>query len=229
MKPKLSESQEDYLKHIFLLSEKGEPPVSALEISEHLKVKPASVTNMLKKLSELKLIEYKPYYGAELTRSGELVALEVLRHHRLLELYLSEILGFGWEEVHDEAEKLEHFISERLEARIAEKLGHPTHDPHGDPIPTVDLELPDGPVRHPLTHLKEGQVGVISRVTTQDTDSLNMLSRLNLTLKARIKLITLERNGARIQVGDDRFLLPLELASKICIETDTNSKPTETK
>ncbi len=219
MTPKLTESQEDYLKKIFLLSEKHDNPVSALDISEHLKVKPASVTNMLKKLSELNLVDYKPYYGARLTRAGELVALEVLRHHRLLELYLSEILGFGWEEVHEEAEKLEHVISERLEAKIAEKLGHPTHDPHGDPIPSADLELPDDSHRYPLTRLKVGQKGFISRVTTQDTDSLNMLSRLNLTLKAQLEIIGQERNGVRVEVEQDRFLLPLELASKIWVET----------
>ncbi|AXJ00209.1 iron (metal) dependent repressor, DtxR family [Cyclonatronum proteinivorum] len=218
MKPKLSESQEDYLKHIFLLSEHHDELVSALQLAEHLGVKPASVTNMLKKLADLKLIEYKPYYGVRLSRAGELVALEVLRHHRLLELYLSEILGFGWEEVHEEAERLEHVISERLEARIAEKLGHPTHDPHGDPIPTVDLELPDSPARYALTSLKPGQQGLIARVRTQDTGTLNMLSRLGLTIGVAVKVLDAGRDGVRIDTNGDTFLLPEDLASKILIE-----------
>ncbi|MCC5933527.1 MAG: metal-dependent transcriptional regulator [Candidatus Cyclonatronum sp.] len=218
MKPKLSEAQEDYLKHIFLLSEHNDELVSALLLAEHLQVKPASVTNMLKKLAELNLIDYKPYYGARLTRAGELVALEVLRHHRLLELYLSEILGFGWEEVHEEAERLEHVISERLEARIAEKLGHPTHDPHGDPIPTVDLQLPESPARFSLTSLKPEQQGSVARVRTQDSGTLNMLSRLNLTLGAQLRVLSVERDGIRIETDGDTFLLPADLASKILIE-----------
>lgn len=221
MKPKLSEAQEDYLKQIFLLSEHHSELVSALQLAEHLQVKPASVTNMLKKLADLNLIDYKPYYGVRLTRAGELVALEVLRHHRLLELYLSEILGFGWEEVHEEAERLEHVISERLEARIAEKLGHPTHDPHGDPIPSVDLELPDSPARFALTNLKNGQQGVIARVRTQDTGTLNMLTRLNLTLGASLQMLSKERDGIRISTEGDTFLLPADLASKILIELNS--------
>jgi len=222
MKPKLTEAQEDYLKHIFLLGEHTTELVSALALSEHLAVKPASVTNMLKKLAQLNLVDYTPYHGSRLTKSGELVALEVLRHHRLLELYLSEILGFGWEEVHDEAERLEHVISERLEARIAEKLGHPTHDPHGDPIPTVDLELPKSPDRVPLTALKAGQIGRISRVKSQDTGTLNMLSKLNLTLNTPVTIMAQERDGVRVEVAEDRFLLPIDLATKIMIELNTN-------
>jgi len=219
MKAKLTESQEDYLKQIYLLTEQDNELVSTVALSDKLKLKPASITNMLKKLSDLHLIEYQPYQGVRLSESGRLVALEVLRHHRLVELYLSEILGFGWDEVHEEAEKLEHVISERLEARISEKLGHPTHDPHGDPIPSVDLKLPDGPAITPLTHLTSGSNGVISRVTTQDSDALNMLSRLNLTLNATVEILESERNGVRIQTENDRFLLPIELASKIWIKT----------
>lgn len=220
MKPELSESQENYLKLIFQLSEtlEEEQMVSALDLAGELEVKPASVTNMLKRLAGLKLIDYKPYYGARLTSSGEMIALEVLRHHRLLELYLSEVLGFGWEEVHDEAERLEHVISEQLEAKIAEKLGHPTHDPHGDPIPSVELELPENSHRRLLTSLESGTACRIARVTAQDSDTLNMLSRLNLVLKAELHIINQERSGVRLQVQQDRFLLPVELASKIWVE-----------
>ncbi|MFW6347350.1 MAG: metal-dependent transcriptional regulator [Cyclonatronaceae bacterium] len=220
MKPELSESQENYLKLIFQLSEPLEPHemVSALDMAGHLEVKPASVTNMLKRLAGLKLIDYKPYYGARLTASGEMVALEILRHHRLLELYLSEVLGFGWEEVHEEAERLEHVISEQLEAKIAEKLGHPTHDPHGDPIPSAELELPESTPRRRLTSLAGGTQCRIARVTAQDSDTLNMLSRLNLVLKAELYIINQQHSGVRLEVQQDRFLLPAELASKIWVE-----------
>lgn len=218
MRVKLSESQEDYLKQIYLLTERTDSTVSTVELANHLDLKPASITNMLKKLSEMKLIDYTPYQGVKLLESGRMVALEILRHHRLLELYLSEILGFGWDEVHEEAEKLEHFISERLEARIAEKLGHPTHDPHGDPIPTVDLELPDGPNIVPVIATVKSTVGKIARVTTQDSDALNMLSRLGLTLKKEIEVIESDNNGVRIRIDGERFLIPNELAAKIWIE-----------
>lgn len=220
MKAELSEAQENYLKLIFQLSETLETGemVSALDIAAHLDVKPASVTNMLKRLAGLKLIEYKPYYGVRLTSSGEMVALEVLRHHRLLELYLAEVLGFGWEEVHDEAERLEHVISEQLEAKIAERLGHPTHDPHGDPIPSAELELPAARPRKLLTSVAAGAECRIARVMAQDSDTLNMLSRLNLVLHAELLIIKQERSGVRLQIQEDRFLLPVELASKIWVE-----------
>lgn len=214
---KLSESQEDYLKYIYKLGENGKA-VSTVTLSDELSVKPASVTNMLKKLAEMKLLIHQPYKGVHLTDAGEKIALEILRHHRLLELYLAEVLGYGWEEVHDEAERLEHVISETFEAKIAEMLGHPQHDPHGDPIPTSDLELPDGPSLEALNHLKTGEEGLIKRVTSQDTDVLNMLTRLELIIDSRVKVIDHEKQGIRVQVNGNRYLLPVILATKIWIE-----------
>ncbi len=143
-RPPLSEAQEDYLKQLLLLEEALGSPVSTQALAERLGVKPPSVTGMLKKLSALGLVAHAPYRGARLTEAGRRVALEVLRHHRLLETYLHQALGYGWEEVHQEAERLEHVISEDLEERIAEALGHPPFDPHGDPIPTRELALPQG-------------------------------------------------------------------------------------
>lgn len=148
----LSEAQEDYLKQVLLLGS-GEGmgrledtlPVSTQSLADRMQVKPASVTGMLKKLAELGLVEYEAYRGVRLTEAGYKVALEVLRHHRLIEAYLHQALGYGWEEVHAEAEKLEHHISEAFEQRIAEWLGHPSHDPHGDVIPSAALELPHHP------------------------------------------------------------------------------------
>lgn len=214
---KLSESQEDYLKQIYILTGNGKP-VATLRLAEVLDVKPASVTNMLKKLADSGMVVYEPYRGAGLTDTGRRVALEILRHHRLLELYLSEILGYGWEDVHEEAERLEHVISEQFEQKIAEALGHPTHDPHGDPIPDVHLELPEGPPLHPLHHLAVESEGYIRRVTAQDKDELNMLSKLNLILNSFIRVVAQEKNGVRVQTDTEQYLLPQTMASHIWME-----------
>lgn len=140
--PRITPSMEDYLRAIYLLQQQhGEVTTSAL--SEQLGgFKPGSVTGMIKKLAELELVDYTPYQGVRLTAAGQKIALEVIRHHRLLELYLVQALGYSWDEVHEEADALEHYISEKLEARIAAHLGQPTFDPHGDPIPDEDGVLP---------------------------------------------------------------------------------------
>jgi DtxR family Mn-dependent transcriptional regulator len=139
----LSQTAEDYLKEIYKLQqEQGRATTSAL--AERVGVSPPSATAMLKKLAELKLLRHEPYRGVVLTTAGEKAAIEVIRHHRLLEQYLSETLGMPVDEVHAEADRLEHALSEELEARIDESLGFPTHDPHGDPIPGADLTWPDG-------------------------------------------------------------------------------------
>ena len=134
---------QDYLKAIYTLG-RTQPQVTTSLLAEHLGFKPASVTGMLKTMADLRLVAYTPYHGVELTPTGEQIALEMVRHHRLLELYLVEALGYSWDEVHDEAERLEHHISEKLEARIAAHLGELAFDPHGDPIPTLEGQLPAG-------------------------------------------------------------------------------------
>jgi DtxR family Mn-dependent transcriptional regulator len=137
----LSESIQDYLKSIYKLqSAEGHVTIGAL--AKDQSVSPASASAMVKKLAALDLVEHEPYRGASLTAAGERVALEVIRHHRLLELYLAETLGLHLDDVHDEADRLEHVISEELEARIDRALGFPTHDPHGDPIPDANLQWP---------------------------------------------------------------------------------------
>src|SRR2546423_813075 len=138
---RLSESIQDYLKSVYKL-QVAEGRVSIGALAKDLSVSPASASAMVKKLTALELLEHEKYRGARLTASGEQVAVEVIRHHRLLELYLAETLGVDVEDVHDEADRLEHVISEELEARIDRALGFPTHDPHGDPIPNADLEWP---------------------------------------------------------------------------------------
>lgn len=214
---KLSEAQEDYLKHIYQLGERHGSVTTQL-IADHLRVKPASVTGMIKKLAELHLLEHKPYYGVTLTESGTKVAVEILRHHRLLELYLSEVLGYSWDEIHEEAEKLEHHISEKFEARIAEKLGHPTHDPHGDPIPNLDLTFPDSPTLTPVMTLAPESTATIRRVRTQDKDALALLSKLDLVIGATLHVLEVTKDAVRLESGGSRLLVPASLAEQILVE-----------
>src|SRR5256714_5989805 len=141
MKPALTEAIQDYLRAVYLLGEQGER-VAVTALAKRLHVSPASASAMVKKLAALELAEHAPYRGVTLSPAGERVALEVIRHHRLLELYLAETLGLHVDAVHDEADKLEHVLSEELEERIDRALGFPTHDPHGDPIPNRNLEWP---------------------------------------------------------------------------------------
>jgi DtxR family Mn-dependent transcriptional regulator len=139
--PALTDSIQDYLKEIYKLERAG-GAVSTSALAAAQRVAPASASAMVKKLAALELVQHTPYHGVELTAAGEQVAVEVIRHHRLLELYLAETLGVDVDDVHDEADRLEHVLSEELEQRIDKALGFPTHDPHGDPIPNADLEWP---------------------------------------------------------------------------------------
>ena len=174
----LTAAHEDYLKAVYVLhSTGGEVTNSAL--AGYMEVSPASATNMMKKLAELDLVLYEPYQSIQLTEAGERVALEVLRHHRLLELYLYNKLNLPWELVHAEAEKLEHVISEALEDAIAEALGNPTVDPHGDPIPTKDGRVEQiGGV--PLTKVAIRRPQRILRVLNQDAERLAYLGAMHL-------------------------------------------------
>ncbi|WP_018465710.1 manganese-dependent transcriptional regulator MntR [Calidithermus timidus] len=224
-RPVLSEAQEDYLKQILLLGSApdGSSPlehttaVSTQELADRMEVKPASVTGMLKKLAELALVEYEAYKGVRLTEAGYKVALEVLRHHRLLETYLHQALGYGWEEVHAEAERLEHHISEAFEKRIAEWLGHPSHDPHGDPIPTAELRLPEGAPTRRLAALEPAQRGSVVRVGTQDQDALNLFAHLGLRPGAQVEVLEHLPEGVRVRVAGERYLLPIALAQVVWI------------
>lgn len=214
-RPPLTEAQEDYLKHLFLLEEALGGPVPTQALAERLSVKPPSVTEMLKKLKALGLLEHEPYRGARLTERGRRVALEVLRHHRLLEAYLHQALGYGWEEVHQEAERLEHVISEDLEERIAEYLGHPPFDPHGDPIPTKDLTLPSSKAL-PLTEAPLGRARV-ARALAQDRGTLNLLARLGLVPGKPLRILE-KGEGVRVEVEGEVYLLPQELAQAVGVE-----------
>src|SRR5436190_9775424 len=171
----ISAAVEDYAKAIYALETAGGGPVSNNALAGRMGVTPASASAMVKKLDGLGFVKHVPYRGIELTRAGRRVALEVLRHHRLLELYLARSLGVPWDRVHDEAEVLEHHISEELEELIAAKLGNPTRDPHGDPIPTRDLVMIEEHCAT-LDSLEPGQRGRFTRISDHDPEMLRYLA-----------------------------------------------------
>jgi DtxR family Mn-dependent transcriptional regulator len=181
---KLSPAIEDYVKAIYLLGQ-HHAQVSTSLLADHLGFAPASITRMLLRLAKLDLVTYHPYHGVSLSDRGRRAALEMLRHHRLLELLLTKTLGYSWDEVHAEADVLEHAISETLEARIAAYLGHPTADPHGDPIPSADLTLPVV-AWQPLASLPTGSRGDVARVLNQDAAHLRYLAELGLVIGAGV-------------------------------------------
>ena len=220
-RPALTESQEDYLKQILLLQERN-GKAGTKELADRLRVRPASVTEMLGRLGQLGLVEHVRYQGVTLTGAGRKVALEMLRHHRLLETYLVQELGYSWDQVHEEAERLEHVISERFETRIAEAMGHPTHDPHGDPIPSEDLQMPSDERWVRLDELASGDRGEVVRVGAQDRDSLKTLQRMGVALGCPVKVITTDEITVCLRVGKDRQVLPIALARRLWVERENS-------
>ena len=214
----LSKYLENYIKTIWIL-QKEHGLVSTNLIAEAMEVSAASVTSMLKKLNGMKLVDYAPYQGATLTGRGEKVALEVLRHHRLLELYLSEVVGMSWDQVHAEAEELEHALSEELEAILFEKLGRPTRDPHGDPIPSLDGEMVTEGTN--LLEAAPGESLLVIRVRDRNPEILRYLSAMGLL--PGVEITVLERlpfNGPlRIQVGKSEHTLGREVSEEIFVST----------
>jgi DtxR family Mn-dependent transcriptional regulator len=214
----LTPAHEDYVKAIYTLHSRG-VEVNNSALANHLKVAPASATNMVKKLAELGLVSYEPYQTVQLTHAGELVALEVLRHHRLLELYLHDKLNLAWDQVHEEAERLEHVLSEVLEDAIAAALGNPTIDPHGDPIPSKDgkMERVDGVL---LSLAAPNQPYTVVRVLLQDSDRLIYLGSKGLYPNAQISIIEHEpfEGPLTIEVGGARHTLAHALAEFIVVK-----------
>jgi DtxR family Mn-dependent transcriptional regulator len=187
----LTDSIQDYLKAIYELTRSGEA-ASTNALASRLGFEPASVTGMVQKLAGTRppLVSYRKHHGVKLTAAGQRAALEVIRHHRLLEAWLVKTLGYSWDEVHTEAEKLEHVISEDFEERIAAALGDPVRDPHGEPIPSSDLVMPnDGSV--PLASLEAGQRAIIRRVDAQDVEFLRHLEELNLIPGTTIEVLSI--------------------------------------
>lgn len=190
----MTQAIEDYMKAIYKLQQEG-AAATTNAIAERLDVAPASVSNMLKKLARLRLVEHTPYHGVQLTDGGQKVALEVIRHHRLIELYLARNLGISLDKVDEEAERLEHVISEELEERIAQSLGEPTRDPHGDPIPTREGDVED--LHHPvLADLGPGQTGIVSRVSDRDPAVLRDLASERLLPGESVRVVAVHDDGA---------------------------------
>jgi DtxR family transcriptional regulator, Mn-dependent transcriptional regulator len=200
---------QDYAKAIFSLSRR-EDMVSTSALAERLGVSPASASAMVKRLAGLGLASHEPYRGVALTEAGERVALEVIRHHRLIELYLAEALGMPWDRVHEEAEVLEHAISSELSELIAEKLGDPTHDPHGDPIPTRDGVIEEAETR-PLTDCEPGDLVVLTRVSDSDPAMLRYLGERGIEPGARLEVVAREPFGGPVNVRVGERELPLGL------------------
>ncbi|MEP7134823.1 MAG: metal-dependent transcriptional regulator [Chloroflexota bacterium] len=215
-----TQSVQDYLKHIYELTENGET-ASTNALAAKLKIKPASVTGMVQKLASAKpaLVEYHKHQGATLTKEGKKAALEVIRHHRLLEAWLVQTLGYAWDEVHEEAERLEHVISEDFERRIAAAMGDPIRDPHGELIPTADLKMPlDNSA--PLSTLRPNQSGTLQCVKAADTELLRYLDSLGLIpgVEIEIKEYSQFDHNLTVKVGRKTFVLGLNITSKIFIE-----------
>jgi DtxR family Mn-dependent transcriptional regulator len=196
-----SQSVEDYLKTIYKLESETPPDkgVSTSRLADEMGVANASVTNMLKRLAEMKMVKYESYYGSRLTETGQKIALEIIRHHRLLELYLKEILGYSWDEVHDEAEKLEHHISEQFEDKIAELLNHPTEDPHGDPIPTKDGKMPKIKLKA-LHSVPLETPYIVRRVKNQSPELLRYLEKQGLLPGVKVQVLNKEPFDGPVQV-----------------------------
>ena len=209
---------EDYLKAVYRLQEHG-GAVTTQRLAEELGVTGPSVTNMVKRLDEMRLLTHARYQGVALTPAGSRIALEVIRHHRLLELYLAETLGYAWDQVHEEAERLEHHVSEELEARMDTALGFPTHDPHGDPIPSREGFVE--PLRgEPLTAVTSGDRVRVVRVSDRDPDRLRYLGALGLYPEALVEV--LERmpfeGPLRIRVGGADHVIGQPLAASVIVE-----------
>jgi DtxR family transcriptional regulator, Mn-dependent transcriptional regulator len=214
-----SEAVEDYAKAIYALELHHDGTVTTSELAERLEVAPSSVTAMLKRLDELGLVRYEPYHGVTLTQAGQRVALEVIRHHRLIEAFLAESLQMPWDRVHDEAEVLEHYISEELEDRIAEQLGNPDADPHGDPIPTSELDLAaDRTIA--LSELTQGRSATFARVSDSDPGMLRYLAERGIRPGIVLRAVGAEPFGGPflVEAGGSEHALGAELADKMRVE-----------
>ncbi len=212
---------EDYLKAIYVIQREEGAPVSTSAVAEYLDKTPPTVTSMMEKLADRGLIEREKYSGVELTDEGRTVALEVIRHHRLLEAYLAEHLDFDWSEVHDEADTLEHHISENLERRMAEALDDPAVDPHGDPIPTETLDPVDEEAGERLTSFGEGDCVVVSRVPHRNREELDYLAEAGLTPETEIDIVDVAPFGmvtVRLDDGTEQSL-PQEVADAIRVRS----------
>ena len=211
---------EDYAKAIWQLQRDGGSAVSTTMLADRLGVTAGSVSAMMKRLAEMGLVAHEPYKGVQLTDSGERVALEVIRHHRLLELFLAEVLEVPWDRVHGEAEVLEHVLSEDLERLIAAKLGNPSHDPHGDPIPTAELIIEE-PDTVPLEALEPGDRGRLVSISDSDPEMLRYLAGRGIAPGDGFAVVERQPFGGPLLVsfGGDQIAIGGALARAMRVET----------
>jgi DtxR family transcriptional regulator, Mn-dependent transcriptional regulator len=216
----LTVAVQDYAKAIYTL-ESRHGAASTNELAALLEVRPPSVSGMLRKLSDLGLVEHERYRGVRLTENGRRVALEVIRHHRLVELFLVESLGMTWDEVHAEAEVLEHALSEELEELIATRLGNPTVDPHGDPIPSRELKLAETSATA-LAELEPGDAATFVRVSDADPEMLRFLGERDIVPGTRLELVERQPFDGPlfVRAGDEVHVLGATLARAMRVETE---------
>lgn len=214
----LTQAMEDYLKTIYRLQKKGDK-VSTSAIAEQMGVSASSVTSMVRKLTSMGLLNHTSYQGVELTEGGVKIAREIIRHHRLLELYLVEIMGFTWDKVHDEADKLEHVISEEFEEKMNEALGNPTTDPHGHVIPTKEGDLKEVPY-HTLAEVDPGSFVTVRQVSDETPEMLRYLADLGLMPGSRLQVVTKAPfNGPlRLRIDQSEHYIGREVARDIFVE-----------
>jgi DtxR family transcriptional regulator, Mn-dependent transcriptional regulator len=212
-----SQAIEDYLKTIYEI-QCVQDKVSTTALAQRLGVTPASVTGMIKRLAEMKLVAHEPYQGVRLTRAGQKIALEVVRHHRLIEKFLAEALGVPWDRVHEEAHKIEHVLSEDLAERMDAVLGHPTTDPHGSPIPRPDGTI-DEAIRRRLVELVAGQSATVAQVSDHDSALLRYLGEMGLYPQARLKVLAVAPVDGlmTVRVGAAQHVVSRAVASEVFV------------
>ncbi|HEV2074125.1 MAG TPA: metal-dependent transcriptional regulator [Thermomicrobiales bacterium] len=216
--PRITPAMEDYLKAIYRIEQEGEPATTH-RLAEEMDLSGASVSNMVKRLNDLNLLVHSPYRGVVLTPSGSAVALEVIRHHRLLELYLSQALGFEIDQVHEEADRLEHHVSEELETRMEQALGFPEYDPHGHPIPSRNGAVP-AIADMLLGDLPSGQTAVVSRISDRDPEHLRQIDHLGIGPGTPITAIGDEGDVRLVSVNGVKQALSGEITALIHVRPD---------
>ena len=211
---------EDYLKAVWMLQQ-TESPVATSRIAERLGLTPAAVTAMIKRLAEQDLLRHEPYYGVLLTAAGELAALRIIRRHRVLELFLVETLGYEWDRVHDEAERLEHAASDELIERLARLLGEPERDPHGSAIPTAEGQV-DRSAYPALGDLPPGEARHVLEVQVQEPEQLRYLGSLNLRPGARVEVVEKSpfEGPVSLSVNGERTVISHSLAQRIRVRPE---------
>ncbi len=223
----LSDVMEDYLKAIYQLQRSTDDRIKTSAIAEELDVTSPTVTSMIDKLEDRGLVDREKYRGVTLTAEGETVALEVVRHHRLLEAYLTEHLDYDWSEVHEEADRLEHHISEDFEARVADALDEPEVDPHGSPIPGADLEPPERPAGDSITAFSEGDTVIVEEVADRDPEMLSYLAEHGVEPGVELEIVEIAPFGmvtARSE-GHDDVSLPETVAHQVRVVAPAQAEP----